>query len=223
MAALKKNISLLIADDHGMLRDGLQDLLNDQKGFQVVGSVGSGEECLRSARQLKPDVILMDIKMPGLGGLEATRLVKAELPGVKVVILSTYEDEKHILDAFRAGADGYIPKTFPAAKMIESIHKLHRDGALVPDSVLPKLIRGVQALGSGVPAEFGGNNLTETEIKVLDLVKKGLQNKHIGREMGVSEKTVRNHLNNAFSKMGVRSRTEAIVKALQKGILALEE
>jgi DNA-binding NarL/FixJ family response regulator len=165
----------------------------------------------------------MDIKMPGLGGLEATRLVKSELPDIKVVILSTYEDEKHILDAFRAGADGYIPKTFPAAKMIESIHKLHRDGAMVPDSILPKLIRGVQAMGSGVPAEFGGNALTETEIKVLDLVKKGLQNKHIGREMGVSEKTVRNHLNSAFSKMGVKSRTQAIVKALQKGILSLEE
>jgi DNA-binding NarL/FixJ family response regulator len=223
MSPPTKKIRILIADDHEMLRDGLRDILDDQKDLQVVGSVGNGEDCLREAKQLKPDVVLMDIKMPGRSGLETTRLLKADMPNVKVVIVSTYEDEKHILDAFRAGADGYIPKTFPTAKMVESIYKLQQDGALVPESVLPKLIRGVRALGGGVPPEFGGADLTETEIQVLDQVKKGLQNKQIGVELGVSEKTVRNHLNNAFQKMGVKSRTEAIVKALQKGILALEE
>lgn len=222
MSNPSKKIRIIIADDHNVLRDSLQDLLNDQKGLEVIGSVDNGDQCIRLVRQLKPDVILMDIKMPGLSGLEATRLIKSEFPQVKIVILSTFEDEMHILEAFRAGADGYVPKTFPAAKMIESIHKLHQEGSLVPAAILSKLLQGMRMMSAG-DSKGGSPDLTATELKALSLVKQGLQNKDIGRMLDISEKTVRNHLNNAFVKLGVNSRTEAIVKAMQKGLLALEE
>ncbi len=218
-----KKISVLIADDHGMLRDSLRDVLNDQKDLEVVGCAVNGEECVRLAKQIEPDVILMDIKMPGISGLEATKRIKSESTDVKILIISTYEDELHILDAFRSGADGYLPKTSPAVKMIEAVRRLHEEGSLVPAPILAKLLQGVRALGTASTGNEARPDLSPTEIKILDQVKRGLQNKEIGALLNISEKTVRNHLNNAFLKLDVKTRTEAIVKAIQKGILTLEE
>lgn len=220
-----KKIRVLIADDHGMVRDSFKDVLNDQKDLEVVGCAVNGEECIKMAKQIKPDVILMDIKMPGISGLEATKLIKKDLSEVKILIISTYEDELHILEAFRSGADGYLPKTSPALKMIEAVRGLNQDGdgSLLTGPILAKLIQGVRSLGTTAPSDNVHPDLTPAEIKILGLVKQGKQNKEIATLMNISEKTVRNHLNNAFLKLDAKTRTEAIVKAIQKGILTLEE
>jgi DNA-binding NarL/FixJ family response regulator len=140
-----------------------------------------------------------------------------------VLIISTFEDELHILEAFKAGADGYVPKTSPAGQMIESIRKLHADGAMIPAPLLPKLLQGVRSMASGNQSSAEPSDMSPAELKILDLVKRGLQNKEVGRLLGITEKTVRNHLNNIFLKLDAKTRTEAIVKALQKGILTLED
>jgi DNA-binding NarL/FixJ family response regulator len=221
MGKRAKTIRILLVDDHGTLRDSLQDLLNDQPGMAVVGCAADGEDGVRQAGKLGPDVVLMDINMPGISGLEATRRLKAESPASKVVILSTYDDETHILEAFRAGAVGYVPKTYPAAKMVAAIYRLQQEGTLIPPSLLPRLLAGVRSLGAVRSGPLVPDDLTEMEKKSLEGVKNGLSNKAIGDSLGVTEKTVRNHLNNAFLKLDAKTRTEAIVKALQKGILTL--
>lgn len=211
-----------MVDDHDAMREGLTDVLNDRPGLEVVGDCSSAEQCFSLIKNLKPDVVLMDIKMRGLSGLEATRKVKTDFPEVKVVMFTTYEDEAHVLEAFLAGADGYAPKTDPVNKLIETLRRVHEEGPVVPPALLPKLIKGIRGLDPKTNPLPAGE-LTATEITVLSRVKKGLPNKEIGQELNISEKTVRNHLNNAFDKLGAKNRTEAIVKALQRGILSLED
>jgi len=200
MTTKKKKITVLIADDQTLFREGIKDVLTGEKWMEVVGEAADGIEAVAKAKKLKPDVVLMDIKLPKLDGIAATRQIREAVPQVNVLMLSSFEDEAHVLDAIQAGANGYLSKMLPAAELVNSIKTFTTEGLLIPQQLMGKLLHGLRRMGdSGMPTQA---TLTKTEIKVLDYLGKGLSNKELAKEMGCSVKTIKNHLNSAFHKLG---------------------
>jgi len=217
----KKSISVLIAEDQTLFREGIKDLLDGEKGIQVIGEAVDGNEVLRLAKKLKPDVILMDIKLPHLDGISATRQLRQDLPKTNILILSAFEDEAHVLEAIQAGANGYLSKMLPASELVRALKTFATEGMMIPQSVMGKLLSGLRTKGSGGEASLTA--LTKTEIKVLSYLGKGLANKEIAAALECSVKTVKNHLNSIFQKLGVSNRTEAVVKGIEAGLISPEE
>jgi len=220
-ATAKKMITVLIADDQTLFREGIKDLLEGEKTVKIVGEAVDGQEAIRQARKLKPDVILMDIKLPNLDGISATRQIREEMPATNILILSSYEDEAHVLEAIQAGANGYLSKMLPASELIRALKTFATDGVMIPQSVMGKLLQGLRNKGSGTDAALTA--LTKTEIKVLSYLGKGLANKEIAAELQCSVKTVKNHLNSIFQKLSVSNRTEAVVKGIEMGFISPED
>jgi len=220
-APAKKNVNVLIADDQTLFREGIKDLLEGEKGICVVGEAVDGQDVVRLAKKLKPDVILMDIKLPHLDGISATRQLRTELPKTNILILSSFEDEAHVLEAIQAGANGYLSKMLPAAELVRALKTFATEGMMIPQAVMGKLLAGLRTKGSGAEASLTA--LTKTEIKVLSYLGKGLSNKEIAAALGCSVKTVKNHLNSIFQKLGVSNRTEAVVKGIESGLISAEE
>jgi DNA-binding NarL/FixJ family response regulator len=221
-APAKKNVHVLIADDQTLFREGIKDLLEGEKGIVVAGEAVDGQDVVRMAKKLKPDVILMDIKLPHLDGISATRQLRQELPKTNILILSSFEDEAHVLEAIQAGANGYLSKMLPASELVRALKTFATEGMMIPQSVMGKLLSGLRTKGSG-GAEASLTALTKTEIKVLSYLGRGLSNKEIAAELGCSVKTVKNHLNSIFQKLGVSNRTEAVVKGIESGLISAEE
>ena len=216
----KKKVKVLIADDQTLFREGIKDVLTGEKWIEVVGEAADGLEVVALAKKLKPDVVLMDIKLPKQDGITATRQIRQAAPEVNVLMLSSFEDEAHVLDAIQAGANGYLSKMLPAAELVNSIKTFTTEGLMIPQQLMGKLLHGLRRMGEGgMPTQA---TLTKTEIKVMDLLGKGLSNKELAKELGCSVKTIKNHLNSAFHKLGVSSRTEAVVKAIEKGLISSE-
>ena len=221
MAATKRNVTVLLADDQTLFREGIKDLLEDEKGITVVGEASNGPEVVAMARKLKPDVILMDIKLPQMDGVSATRVIRKECPNTNVLILSSYEDEAHVTEAIQAGANGYLSKMLPASELVHALKTFNSEGVMIPQPIMGKLIQGLRQMGT--PGyDSAPDSLTATEIKVMALLGKGKSNKEIAAELGCSVKTVKNHLNSVFQKLGVSNRTEAVVKAIEKGLISPE-
>jgi len=221
MANVKKTVTVLIADDQTLFREGIKDLLDDEKGINVVGEASNGPEVVAMAKKLKPDVILMDIKLPLMDGVAATRIIRKECPQTNVLILSSYEDEAHVTEAIQAGANGYLSKMLPASELVHALKTFTSDGVMIPQPIMGKLIQGLRQMGQ--PGyENAPDSLTATEIKVMSLLGKGKSNKEIASALGCSVKTVKNHLNSIFQKLAVNNRTEAVVKALEKGLISHE-
>lgn len=216
----KKKVSVLIADDQTLFREGIKDVLSNEKWIEVVGEAADGVEAVALAKKLKPDVVLMDIKLPKLDGISATKQIRVAVPEVNVLMLSSFEDEAHVLDAIQAGANGYLSKMLPAAELVNSIKTFTSEGLMIPQQLMGKLLHGLRKMGDGsMPSQA---TLTKTEIKVMDLLGKGMSNKELAKELDCSVKTIKNHLNSAFHKLGVSSRTEAVVKAIEKGLISSE-
>ncbi len=216
----KKKVKVLIADDQTLFREGIKDVLTGEKWIEVVGEAADGLEVVTLAKKLKPDVVLMDIKLPKQDGITATRQIRQSVPEVNVLMLSSFEDEAHVLDAIQAGANGYLSKMLPAAELVNSIKTFTTEGLMIPQQLMGKLLHGLRRMGDGgMPSQA---TLTKTEIKVMDLLGKGMSNKELAKELGCSVKTIKNHLNSAFHKLGVSSRTEAVVKAIEKGLISSE-
>jgi DNA-binding NarL/FixJ family response regulator len=216
----KKKVKVLIADDQTLFREGIKDVLTGEKWIEVVGEAADGLEVVALAKKLKPDVALMDIKLPKQDGITATRQIRQVAPEVNVLMLSSFEDEAHVLDAIQAGANGYLSKMLPAAELVNSIKTFTTEGLMIPQQLMGKLLHGLRRMGDGgMPSQA---TLTKTEIKVMDLLGKGMSNKELAKELGCSVKTIKNHLNSAFHKLGVSSRTEAVVKAIEKGLISSE-
>ena len=222
MAVSKKNVTVLIADDQTLFREGIKDLLEDEKGITVVGEAANGPEVVAMAKKLKPDVILMDIKLPQMDGVSATRIIRKECPNTNVLILSGYEDEAHVTEAIQAGANGYLSKMLPASELVHALKTFNSEGVMIPQPIMGKLIQGLRQMGT--PGyDSAPDALTATEIKVMALLGKGKSNKEIAAELGCSVKTIKNHLNSIFQKLGVNNRTEAVVRAIEKGLISPED
>ena len=221
MATKKKIVKVLIADDQTLFREGIKDVLTGEKWISVVGEAADGEEVVTLAKKLKPDVILMDIKLPKMDGIAATRLIKKAVPEINILMLSSFEDEAHVMDAVQAGANGYLSKMLPASELVNSIRTFTTEGLMIPQQMMGKLLQGLRKMGE--PTAPTQAMLTKTEIKVLDMLGSGLSNKELAMELNCSVKTIKNHLNSAFHKLGVTSRTEAVVKAIKLGIISSEK
>ncbi len=208
---------ILIADDHAVLREGMRNLLEQEKDFEVVGEAGDGEEAVRLGSKLKPDVVIMDIVMPKLNGIEATRLIKQANPSSAVLILTAYSDIRYILGLLEAGACGYLLKSARSNEIVGAIRAV-RAGESVLDAVVTRklLQRVVGPTGSDGEARASGQ-LTARETEILRLAARGMSNKDIAEMLFLSLRTVKAHLTNIFNKMGCGSRTDAIIKGLRVG------
>ncbi len=211
-------IRLLIVDDQALFREGLRTLLSVQPGLDVVGEAGNGEEALRQAAALHPDVILMDLQMPVMDGAAATRRLRAQQPDAKVIVLTTFDDEENVFEGLRAGAVGYLLNDTPSAKLVEAIRLAARGESFLEPSVAAKVVSEFARL-SPRPAEQLAEPLSEREIEVLRLVAAGASNREIAAQLVIAEGTVKNHLTNILAKLGVSDRTEAAVKAKELGLI----
>lgn len=210
---------VLVADDHSLFRDGIVSLL-EAAGFEVVGQVGDGRQALTETRRLKPDVVLLDISMPEMNGLEALRHLREESPDVHVVMLTVSDDDADLLEAIQAGASGYLLKSLSAEAFIELLQGLERGEAAISGKTTARLIKGIgtRTVSKNEPFE----KLTERELGLLRLVADGLSNRAIALELSISENTVKYHMKNIFQKLNAQNRTEAVTVALQTGILGAE-
>jgi len=220
--APKKKVKVLIADDQTLFREGIKDLLENEKNIQVIAEAADGREALRLVKKLRPNVILLDIKLPHMDGIEATRQIHKECPTTNVLILSGYEDEAHVMEAIQAGANGYLSKMLPAAELVNALKTFANQGVMIPQPVMSKLIDGLRNMGTA-NAEASLVALTKTEIKVLALLGRGQSNKEIAASLTCSVKTIKNHLNSMFQKLSVSNRTEAVVKGIDLGLISSEK
>ncbi len=210
-------MKILLCDDQAVIRDGLEMLLNLEKDIQVVGSASDGAEAIELAAQKQPDLILMDLKMPGTNGIEATRQIRAKFPNIKVLVLTTYDDDEWVFDAVRAGASGYLLKDTPRQKIIEAIRGTMEGKSFVDPAVAGKLMNQV-ATNQKQPTSVLAEKLTERELDVLRLIAKGFTNSDIAGHLHLSEGTVRNHVSAILDKLAVSDRTQAAVIAIQHGL-----
>lgn len=210
-------MKILLCDDQAVIRDGLEMLLNLEKDIRVIATAQDGAEAVELAAQKKPDLILMDLKMPGTNGIEATRQIHARFPDIKVLVLTTYDDDEWVFDAIRAGASGYLLKDTPREKIIEAIRGTVAGRSFVDPAVAGKLLNQV-ASNQTQPASLLTDKLTERETDVLRLIAKGFNNGEIANQLHLSEGTVRNHVSAILEKLGVSDRTQAAVIAIQHGL-----
>jgi DNA-binding NarL/FixJ family response regulator len=207
-------IRVLVADDHPMFRDGLRTLLRDADGVELVGEATTGEEAVVRALDLQPDVVVMDLQMPDVNGIEATRRITAASPHVSVLVLTMFEDDDSVFSAMRAGARGYLLKGAAQEEILRAVAAVAAGDAIFGPSVATRLIEFFAA--ERPPQPFP--ELTEREREVLELLAQGKSNQNIARELFLSSKTIRNHVSNIFTKLHVADRAQAIIRARDAGL-----
>jgi len=216
------SIRVLLADDQALFREGLETLLSIHKDIEVIGQASNGQEAVDLAMKLRPDVILMDMQMPILNGIGATRRLKQILPDCRVIVLTTFDDKETIFDALRAGAVGYLLKDVGSAQLAESIRVTARGDSTLDPSVAAKVVQEfsrVSSLVGGTSSEVLPEALSEREIELLRLIASGLSNKEIGEALFITDGTVKNHITHILGKLGVRDRTQAVLKAREIGLI----
>jgi NarL family two-component system response regulator LiaR len=215
-------IRVLLADDHTIVRSGVRALLSTEPDIEVVGEVGNGAEAVAQAETLRPDVVLMDLVMPGLSGIEATRQITASLPGTRVLVLTSFAADENVFPAIKAGALGYLLKDSGPDELVRAIRQVNRgEPSLEPSIALKVLLELSHSPKEQQP--LTKDPLTERELDVLRLVAQGGSNRDIAAKLVVSELTVRTHVSNILGKLQLASRTQAALYALQKGITSLDD
>ena len=214
---MEKKLRVLIADDHPLFRDGMRGLLATQPDMEVVGEATTGEEAVRLVGELQPDVVLMDVKMPGGGGIEATRRLLAIDPGVRVLVVTMFEDDATVFTAMRAGARGYVLKDDDKDDVLGAIRTVGRGGAVFGPGVAARLTDLLTTARPAAPRE-SFPTLTEREREMLHLIAKGASNAEIARLLGLSPKTVANYVSNILHKLRVADRKEAALRAREAGL-----
>ena len=210
----ERPIRLLVCDDHPVVRSGLRGVLRSQPDFEVVGEASDGTQAVDLARRFRPDVVLMDLRMPGMDGVTATGKIKAEHPGIQVLILTTYETDADILHAVEKGAIGFLLKDTSEESLFDAVRQVARGRSPLAPSVAARLVERMRGTDD--------KTLSEREIEILQLVAQGLNNKDIAQKLLISESTVKAHMLHIFAKLGVTDRTAAITSALRRGIIRLE-
>jgi DNA-binding NarL/FixJ family response regulator len=207
---------VIVADDQTLFRTGLANLLAGDERVEVVGQAVDGADAIQQANKLKPDVVLMDVKMPKIDGIEATRQIVQESPGVRVLILTTFETDSQVIQALKAGASGYVLKDSSVAAIISSIMAV-MSGERVMASVVANRVLDMLT-GTATPREFY-DGMTSREIEILKLLATGVPNKQVAYRLKISEKTVRNHVSNLYEKLGIYDRSQAVLYAVRKGLV----
>ena len=212
-------ITIFLADDHPVVRDGLRAILETQPDFAVIGEAGDGAETVKQTKALRPDVLLLDLEMPEMDGVEALRQVRQVAPDTRVLVFTAYDSDERILAAVQAGAQGYLLKGVPRDQVFDAIRVVHGGGSLLQPAVASKLLKQVQ---SGTDRVAGRPDaLTPREIEVLHLLAQGQANKQIAARLGISERTVKFHVIAIFRKLDATNRTEAVTIAAQRGLIKL--
>ncbi len=209
-------IRVLIADDHAVVRQGLRTFLELQEDIEVVGDVADGSAAVEAALARSPDVVLMDLLMPGIGGVEAIRLIREQRPQARVLVLTSFQEDEQIFPAVRAGAAGYLLKDVEPQELVRAIRAAHEGEALLHPAVAARLMEEFASEHGRIAAE---SSLTDREQEVLELIGRGLPNKLIARELGIAEKTVKTHVSAVLAKLGVTDRTQAALYAVRNGLL----
>ncbi len=215
-------IRVVMADDHVLVREGIRNVLDRHPNIDVVAEAGDGNEAVALTVELRPDVVLMDIAMPQLNGIEATRQIKEQCPGTAILVLTAYDDDHYVFALLEAGAAGYLLKSAHSDELVTAVQQIHAGESVLSPSVARKVLR--KFIGSGGDgARPDPERLTERELEILRLAATGLPNKAIAGVLSLSPRTVQLHLAHVFEKLGVASRTEAVVTGLKRGWLSLEE
>ena len=218
-----EKIKILIADDHAFVREGTRRILEQEPDLEVVAEAGNGEEAVALASDLKPDVAIIDVAMPKLDGIEATRRIKALCPAVAVLVLSAYDDDQFVFGLLEAGAAGYLLKSVRGHEIVSAIRAVDAGESVLHPSVARKVLNRFASVSNKTQRKKPLELLTERELEVLKLVTRGLSNKDIAEELSLSIRTVQGHLANIFNKLRVSSRTEAVVHALKEGWVTLDD
>jgi two-component system, NarL family, response regulator LiaR len=218
-------IRLLLADDHVMLRQGTAELLRREPDLEVVGEAADGQQAIEQVQALKPDIVIMDVRMPVLSGIEATRQIRETWPQVQVLVLTAHDDDQYVFSLLQAGASGYLLKSAPIGTLVKAIRQVYLGESPLDPAIARKVVvhmsGGSKAALSDETAP-SASVLTGRELEVLQYLTRGLSNQAIAAELYVSDRTVQAHLTSIFSKMGVSSRLEAVLLAIRRGWLTLE-
>jgi NarL family two-component system response regulator LiaR len=217
---MTRSIRVLVTDDHAIVRKGICALLQTEPSIEVVGEAGDGQDAVDEAQRLRPDVIVMDLVMPGIDGVEATRRIRARQPRARILVLTSFAGEDRVLSAIRAGACGYLLKASGPEELVKAIQRVHHGESWFDPAVAGKLL---QELYSPQPQRPGLISLTEREVEVLQLVAWGRSNQQIAEQLGISITTVRSHVSSILAKLGLANRTQAALFALREGVAALHE
>jgi two-component system, NarL family, response regulator LiaR len=211
-------ISIVLADDHALLREGLANMLETEPGFRVVGQAGNGQEAAEIAASLQPDVLLMDVKMPQMDGLAATRHIKAHRKDQRILLFTMFDNDQYLFDAIAAGVDGYLLKDVSREALCDAIRRVANGECLLDSCLTRRLFEEFTILRARAATAPPPHGLSGREVEVLRLVAEGLNNREIGGRLFVEEKTVKTHLHNIFDKIGVRDRTQAALYALSQNL-----
>jgi len=223
-------IGVMIVDDHPLFRQGLRRVLEEEKDIEVISEIDDGEEALRMARELTPDVVLMDINLPSMNGMQVTRILKTDLPNVAVIMLTAYHDDEQVFHAIRAGAAAYYPKDVTPRKLVDAVRQVAEGHYVIEDNVLDKpqvaawlLKEFGQLEGAWGDADELFMPLSSREMEILQLITRGMSNKEIAYELGISHQTVKNHMTSILRKLAVNDRTQAALYALRRGWVRLQD
>ena len=214
---MSEPIRVILADDHPLVRQGIRLFLEEADDVIVVAEATDGSEAVRLVEEHLPDVAVLDIQMPGLSGIEATRQIKARFPQVRVLILTAYDEEPYVLALLQAGANGYLLKSADADELVRAVRAVHRGESALSPQAAARVVHQIQSEQAFAQVEA----LTSRETEVLRLAAQGLTNIAIGHELGISARTVQGHLSNIYGKLEVQSRTEAVTEALRRGWITL--
>jgi DNA-binding NarL/FixJ family response regulator len=214
-------IRVLLSDDHVVVRQGIRQFLEEASDIEVVAEAGNGAEALRLVEADQPDVAVLDIQMPEVTGVEAARRIKDRFPSVRVLVLTAYDDDPYVFALLEAGADGYVLKTASGDELVNAVRTVYRgESALSPEIASIVVRRAMSGRPAGAADQV--EPLTPREIDVLRQVARGMTNREVGRELGISHRTVQGHLASTYGKLGVSSRTEAVTEALKRGWIVIE-